>query len=60
MEAVRTICEAATWRAYDTSTDSFINFDQDPGRGLRNWRDYRNSVAAHLQTDEDKENRQNL
>ncbi len=48
IDAVRAICEATTCRAYDTTTDSFINFDQDPGYGLRKWRDFRNSVVIRV------------
>ena len=43
------ICKKTGWRALDTSTGNFIDFNQNPERGFEQWRSYRNQVAKSLQ-----------
>jgi hypothetical protein len=42
--AIRAICESASWRAFDTTTGLFMDFENDPARGLREWRSFRDKV----------------
>lgn len=48
--ALGAICAAASWRAYDTTTGLFIDFENDPSRGLKIWQNYRNQVVAQMST----------
>jgi len=51
-EAITTIeriCKKTGWRALDTSTGNFIEFNQNPEKGLEQWRSYRNQVVKSLQ-----------
>lgn len=46
--AIRAIWVASSWRAFDTTTGSFIDFENDPALGLRQWRSYRDKVVAKI------------
>ena len=48
--AIRTICEVSNWRAFDMTTGDFINFNNDPARGLRKWRSFRDKVVAQMRS----------
>jgi len=50
IETIKAVCEASSWRAFDTTTGSFINFENDPASGLRQWRSYRDKVVAKIST----------
>ena len=45
VEPIRAVCQATGWTAVDCSLGSPIDFDADPARGLRAWRDYRDKVS---------------
>lgn len=38
LQVIRNLCEVLGTKAIDYSTGEFIDFDGDPGRGLRGWR----------------------
>ena len=44
---LRVLCQHFGWRALDTTTGKFIDFDDDPARGLRLWREYKDKVVRH-------------
>jgi len=46
--AIRAICEASSWRAFDTTTGSFIDFQNNPALGLQQWRSFRDKVVAKI------------
>lgn len=48
---IQHICENTDWRALDTTTGDFINFADDPAKGLRQWRMFRNRVIASLEAE---------
>ena len=51
LRSIHRICEHTGWRALDTTTGDFINFAQDPTKGLRQWRTYRDRVVASLRAE---------
>ncbi len=51
LEPIRRVCEATGWRALDLSTGLFIDFNQDPAAGLRQWRSFRDYVVARLRAE---------
>ena len=44
VEPIRAICQATDWTAFDCSVGSPMDFDADPAKGLRSWREYRDKV----------------
>jgi hypothetical protein len=38
---IRHLCEQTGWKAFDTTEGDFIDFEGDPGTGLRAWRAFR-------------------
>jgi hypothetical protein len=51
IDTLRAICAAASWQAYDTTTALFIDFENDPSRGLKIWKNYRDKVVAQMSTE---------
>lgn len=51
IHAIHHICEHTGWRAFDTTTGDFIDFAEDPAKGLRQWRASRNQVVASLEAE---------
>ena len=39
IEPMRRLCEATGWRAMDMGDCEFLDFDEDPARGLRDWQE---------------------
>ncbi len=46
---IQAICVSTSWRAYDTTTGLFIDFDNDPARGYRIWREYHDRVTSAIE-----------
>lgn len=44
LEPIRSVCATTGWQAFDCSDGELINWSEDPGKGLRAWRDYRDQV----------------
>lgn len=44
--AIRKICDYSGWKAIDTTTGSYIDFDGNPDAGFAQWRRFRDQVAA--------------
>jgi len=51
IEALRALCDSSSWRAFDTTTGDFIDFERDPARGLNIWRGFRDQVASIVETE---------
>lgn len=49
IDVIHHICNYAGWRAFDTATDRFINFSQEPAVGLQQWRMYRDQLTASFE-----------
>ena len=45
LAAIQQICQALDCRAIDMSEGDFIDFNADPGAGLRNWQTFRDQVV---------------
>jgi hypothetical protein len=45
---IKQICEHTRWRAFDTTTGDFIDFEKQPAAGLTQWRTYRDKVVDSL------------
>jgi hypothetical protein len=45
---IQRICEGTSWRALDSTTDTFINFAENPAAGLEQWRVFKDRVVASL------------
>ena len=41
LEPIRRVCAETGWKAFDCSDGELMDWDGDPGRGLREWRAYR-------------------
>jgi hypothetical protein len=46
IESLKALCEITHWRVFDLTTGNFINFENDPTRGLQIWRDFLHKVVA--------------
>lgn len=46
LEALQLLCERTGWRAIDTSSGDFINFNANPAQGLQAWRTYAQRVTG--------------
>jgi hypothetical protein len=44
LEAIKRICEFTKWRALDTSTGNFLDFNNNPDEGFSQWRKFRDKV----------------
>ena len=44
---LRLLCQQLGWKALDSTTGKFIDFDDDPARGLRLWREYKDKIVRH-------------
>lgn len=47
LDPIRHLCQSTAWRALDASDSEFIDFAGDCGRGLRQWRDFRDQVISY-------------
>jgi hypothetical protein len=44
LEPIRRVCAGTGWQAFDCSDGERMDWSGDPGRGLREWREYRAQV----------------
>jgi hypothetical protein len=44
LEPIRALCAATGWKAFDCSDGDLMDWSGDPGKGLREWRAYRDQV----------------
>jgi hypothetical protein len=51
IRVIQHVCEHTGWRALDTSTGDFIDSAQDPTKGLRQWRTFRDQVVTSLEAE---------
>jgi len=48
--AIQMLCDQTGWRALDMTTGDFINFENNPAEGLKQWRSYKDKVIASYET----------
>lgn len=44
IDVIKKICQKTAWRAIDTSSGDFMNFDNNPEVGFNEWKEYRDKV----------------
>lgn len=50
IRVIEKVCKGTGWRAYDTTTDRFIDFKENPSEGFKQWKAYRDAIANHLKS----------
>jgi len=48
IEVTKRICQYTAWRAYDTSNDTFIDFDQNSVTGFHHWKRYKEKIIEFI------------
>ncbi len=49
LSMIQKLCETTAWKAWDTTTGDFIDWEADPGKGLQAWRGARDHVLEQLE-----------
>ena len=48
IDPIHRLCEATGWRAMDMGDCEFLDFDEDPARGLRGWQGLRDQMMEEV------------
>ena len=51
LDAIERFCQINDWRAFDSATGDFINFDLKHDEGFKRWTEYRNFIANKYKND---------
>jgi hypothetical protein len=56
IEVISRICQRTGWRAYDTSNDGFIDFDQKSAPGFQHWKSYKEKIIEFINSENNRSN----
>ena len=48
IQVIKRICQYTGWRAYDTSTDSFLDFDEKTLDSFSRWKSYKERIIEFI------------